>query len=196
MLEINKDLSSTPFCFIKALPASKGRLVIGKAEIQTGMGKRDFERTMIERLLGVSLGEPSLRVSHAPSGAPFIVGMPELAISISHSRGYFAIYTSEYGKVGVDIQVFKPHLGLNADYFLNENELLNPEWKTNDSILHQIWGAKEALFKLLKGDVGNIKESITVIAIDEGNLSLEFQGKSFFANSLSLEDSILVYLHD
>jgi phosphopantetheinyl transferase len=191
---ITNDKLENLFSFVESFFTEIGVVVLAKAT-QVHLPKRAFEKEMTSHLFCHFLHDNKLKINHLPSGKPFLENHPKINISISHSAGYFAIYYSEKKAVGIDIQVFKPIIIQQPGYFLNENEIKNPTWLKNSIILHQIWCAKEALYKLLGGDISSMKDDFTVSIVDADKLTILYKNQLFEAKSMQKDDCFIVFLH-
>ncbi|MFA7274746.1 MAG: hypothetical protein WC044_12830 [Crocinitomicaceae bacterium] len=124
--------------------------------------KRDFEKAETHRLMqlfGIDLDS----LSYGPKGNPQLTAESKF-ISISHSEGWFSVYVGTT-LVGVDIQTIHPRILKAKSYFCNEqdshwNEVLD---------LHLIWGAKEALYKKIKGETDDLAKDVTILEINHAN---------------------------
>lgn len=123
--------------------------------------KRIVERKELENKLKEY--HPTLVLDREQNGVPFVIDVNFKHISISHSNGYYAVCLSKQKEVGVDIQTFKDSLDKGRDYFVNERE---EPIATDNLSLHLIWIAKEAVYKMKKGRVNDLKEDATIIGID------------------------------
>lgn len=131
-----------------------------------GNKKKCYERTVIEKQLSEILGKKS-KITHAKNGAPSLVENTDFFISVSHSKGWFAIYLSPHD-AGVDIQIIRNSLMDGRYYFVNENEEKSLTL-TKDN-LHLIWGAKEAIYKKYKGVFTDLKNDVTILSIEHSNI--------------------------
>src|SRR5579859_2571978 len=102
--------------------------------------------------------------------------------SISHCSHFAAAIVSSDFRVGVDIELITPRIGLVAPKFLNEDEIhfLNEDYtrfleqwgleeKVRREFLTLIWSAKEALFKWYGRGELDFKKHMQLA----GNISLE-----------------------
>jgi len=77
----------------------------------------------------------------------------DVALSISHSRGYAAAVACRSGSCGIDVQYLTPKLAAVADRFTHEDELdLISPLSAPLTRLGLIWTAKEAVKKCLLAD--------------------------------------------
>lgn len=135
--------------------------------------RQAFEARVLSEIIQSMLGEVQLR--HTSKGAPFIENHPELAISISHSENWFAIYTSDNPMIGVDIEIPSRRFKKIQDHFLSqhEQEVLD---LSNDK-LPIYWGVKESIIKRAKGEVEAFKEDIQIESISEKTVTARFKSK-------------------
>lgn len=104
-------------------------------------------RWVAKRLLSEMLGEMP-HILQATSGAPFVVGHPELNVSISHSGDYAFCAALWNTRLGVDIEQVTPHTPeFIEDYFTSaERKLIQ---YAPDYMPTLLWSAKEAALKAL-----------------------------------------------
>ena len=143
------------------------------ARIAAGEKKRSIERSQILSKL-VELGfEESL--NHKSTGQPFIQGRDDIFLSISHSNGIIAIYCANC-PIGIDIEHKRSSLFQGRSYFVNERE---EKLDLTEELLQIIWGAKEAFYKKLEGQIVDLKNDVTICFVDmeEGIVQLEYDFK-------------------
>jgi phosphopantetheinyl transferase len=94
----------------------------------------------------------TIEITYDYQGAPFLPGMPELSVSVSHS-GDMAVAVAMDGKIGIDLE-FLPNISrdLMTHFFFSENEMIEinasaEEGKDKRALL--LWTQKEAVSKLL-----------------------------------------------
>lgn len=152
--------------------------------------KRDIEKEEVLRSL-MLLGFDS-SIAYKEGGQPFLVNYPDLFLSISHSRGWIAVYVSEK-PVGIDIEFENSRILYGASYYINENE---EQHIADIKSLHIIWGAKEAFYKWNEGKINNSKNDITITSIDRNNNKVEilFQEKTYVFDFLQ-EGEITIVLN-
>lgn len=114
---------------------------------------------LVVRLLLQEISGETLKVLHYNNdGKPFLSDGSH-HISISHSREYVAVITSEKFTVGIDIEKREPRIHKIAHKFVSDSEwnFLGPD--PGEEELYLIWSAKESLFKIYsKGDMDFRKE--------------------------------------
>lgn len=125
--------------------------------------RQEFEERVLRFILKHAIGDVELE--HAENGAPFLRNRPELNISISHSGTWFALCASNKNSVGIDIEVHGTMLQKVENYFLSNAEL--ERFEPTEMDLCVFWGAKESVFKSLRGELTNLKQDIEIVSIDE-----------------------------
>jgi phosphopantetheinyl transferase len=154
--------------------------------------RRSHERSFVRKCLEKLIGESNLEIAHTELGAPYIQRLPHLELSLSHSKNWYAIQTSQKKNVGIDIQVIRKEGLFNGrSYFVNlrEEELL----QLTDLNLHLVWSAKEAIYKYRKGKVENYKESMTVLEIAKNILLVDLDGEQVQCAFQVEKEYVLVY---
>jgi 4'-phosphopantetheinyl transferase len=94
----------------------------------------------------------------------------ELNISISHTEGYAAILLGN-GRLGVDVQHYKPNVLKVRDRFLDENELLMAQDIETTTLF---WAAKEAIYKFNALPGLDFRDPITIHSIEAEILPSSF----------------------
>lgn len=147
--------------------------------------KRKKERLGVYCLLNsvFPLRFPIIRYSEA--GQPFIDGYDKF-ISISHSDKYVVLMVSPI-PCGVDIQVTKPNIAMGVDLFINEKDQINDGTITDIEKLHQLWCAKEALYKKYGGDV-DFKNGFTLERGNHSNSRMFFKVYSRSQKNVKVEE--------
>lgn len=102
-------------------------------------------RVLLKELLGEELA-----VEYHPDGSPFLPEKPGFFVSISHTKGYVAVYCSPLKQVGIDIEYQAERIQKIKHKFMSEEELsrIDPACETGYLLL--CWCAKETLFKLIR----------------------------------------------
>lgn len=162
-----------------------GENSIDKSSFKT---KKEFERHVVSTMIDDVLGKYQL--SHQLDGSPFLIGLEESNISISHSNNVFAIYLSKVNAVGVDVELMTKQLSRGKHYFLNKNEM-ETAWTNED--LYAIWCAKEAYYKFIKGNVKAINEELTILNITDKEIEGLFNNEIINFSIERLKDIVLVY---
>lgn len=150
--------------------------------------KKDAERQEILRMIN-KLGYPIKQICYKKSGQPILEDVREEYISISHSKGWFALYIGKVS-VGIDIEIEREKIGNGKEWFMNEFELEN--FYSNDE-LHIIWCAKEALFKLMEGLVIEPKNEFTVKNIGLETVKILYNSLEFLFYYKKIRNSFVVW---
>lgn len=155
-----------------------------------GLSKGMFQRNNVLDFLRLEFDDDNLIVEHDELGAPYLIGRKE-QVSISHSGNVYAVQIRTMNHVGVDVQVYKNDIDKGTFYFVNEEEAGSLVLSKEN--LHIIWAAKEATFKLLKGNVVRYKEDLIIVSINESIAKVKHFGV-IYTFKFSLEDDfILIY---
>lgn len=126
--------------------------------------QRYASRLLINELLG-ELPE----VWKDEYGKPHLKGF-DTEISISHTEGYAAVLLGS-GKLGVDVQHYKPNVMKVRDRFLDDRELAMSQDIETTTLF---WAAKEAVYKYNAEPGLDFKEPITIRSIETGVLPSNF----------------------
>ncbi len=117
-------------------------------------------RVLVQQLLGslIPAGRPLAALRNDEAGRPFLAGLAQPAVSLSHSGRWVAALLAPPGTaLGIDVEVVRDKAQRIARKFLNEQELsdlenITLENATPDTALPELfsllWSAKETLFKL------------------------------------------------
>lgn len=101
-------------------------------------------RIILQKLLR----KDELRIEHNENGKPFLLDS-NYHISISHTNDFVAVIISK-SEVGIDIEKIHPRIHKTRKRFVSERE---ESWLKNsnfiDEKLYLIWGAKEAMLKIV-----------------------------------------------
>lgn len=160
-----------------------------EALLKSGSDKRELEREGVKRLLD-ELGYAGLSVGYKTSGQPYLQESPELYLSVSHSKGWFAVMVGTV-PVGVDIQIYSERLQAGQDYFRNDREIA---FENDEQALHLIWCAKEAFYKWKEGEIADLKEDFSVIEINENTVLADYAENRYSLNYRSFEKAFLVFV--
>lgn len=159
-----------PFLSIRKMENYEQRL-------KSGENKRELEQLGVRASL-LELGF-NTSVLYRESGQPYLEHYPEFFLSISHSKGWFAVYVA-IQPIGIDIEVENPRIKEGASYFVNEEE---QAFVDNLQALHLIWGAKEAFYKLKEGMISDLKNEVTLVSIESDNrLQVRFEEQLYRLN--------------
>lgn len=166
-MDIFKEILQTrPFLSIREVDGYELRL-------KNGEKKRELEQKEVQQSI-LELGFDS-NVQYKENGQPYLEKHPDLFLSISHSKGWIAVYIDKH-PVGIDIELENPRILEGTSYFVNKREQV---FSKNLNTLHLIWGAKEAFYKLKEGQIDDLKNEVTLISHDLKTLQIEFQQQSF-----------------
>lgn len=157
--------------------------------LKGGVSKRDLEKQEIRKLLS-ELGYGDLQIAYKTSGQPYFETNPELFLSISHSKGWFAVMVGKK-PVGIDIQVYSERLKAGQDYFRNEGEV---EFSENETALHLMWCMKEAFYKWKEGEIKDLKEDVSLLKIENEILLVDFEKREYVLKYKIIEDAFLVFV--
>ncbi|MCM1076705.1 MAG: 4'-phosphopantetheinyl transferase superfamily protein [Bacteroides sp.] len=119
-----------------------------------GVNRSDREHESEARMLSEIFGR-RVELGHYADGAPYIDGMEDVEMSISHSMRTCVIGISKNGgKIGVDIESPRQQLERVKSKFLTDEELarlaaINDGTRRMEFLL-KMWTAKEAAFKALR----------------------------------------------
>lgn len=115
-------------------------------------GRKDEERRAVSTLVSEIFGNMELK--HDDNGAPFIDGLEDIRVSISHCREFCTLAVCRKGlPVGVDIENPRSQLVRVMNKFLTRTEMARLTSKDAGSTpqrpseLLRYWTAKEAVFK-------------------------------------------------
>jgi 4'-phosphopantetheinyl transferase len=158
-------------------------------EYLSKLEKSDVQRAAVLSILEDKL-ENHFELTHNSKGAPILQNSLYHEISISHSKGLFAIYLSAKKKVGVDVELIRSINKRSLNYFLNivERKRL---WSEKELLI--IWCAKEAYFKLKKGEVDDLTNEVTVTKISDNDITIETSGNVLKLKILRGDSFVLVY---
>lgn len=96
------------------------------------------------------------RISHSPSGKPFLEGTT-MKISISHTRGYVAVMLHPDKETGIDIEYFSDRVKKVAPRFVRDDEMEYISHYDYGELVQRnhlymlllIWSGKETLYKII-----------------------------------------------
>lgn len=160
---------------VEDIPVGKNRLGLWKIDGSEAVFETRFPdvaaslsvrhpRTQLQRyasrlLLAEMLGEMPA-VSKDAHGRPLLPDH-SLEVSISHTEGYAAILLGT-GKLGVDVQHYKPNVMKVRDRFLDDREL---EMAQDIETTTLFWAAKEAIYKYNAKPGLDFRDPITIHSI-------------------------------
>ena len=128
------------------------------------------KQNIAARLLLNHLAMKKVKLKYAQNGAPYCTEFKH--ISISHSKNYCAIITSN-NNIGVDVQYQKKNISDLQNKFINSDEKLHLNTHNESDKLHFIWCAKEAIYKTLNNPNCSLKEDIYILNL-QSNLINSF----------------------
>lgn len=128
---------------------------------------------------------------HKENGAPFLTDQESSSISISHSDNWFALYVSENGAVGIDIEIPSSRVESVKNQFLSASEL--ERIQPNSSQLQLLWGVKECVFKKEQGKIQNFKTDIQVQTLSESSAEVVFGRQVIQLSHIVCPEFVLVY---
>lgn len=156
--------------------------------IAGGVNKRAVEKGGVQILLQ-QLGYDGFEIAYKESGQPYFKQKPELFLSVSHAKGWFAVSVGVV-PVGIDIQPFSSRLKQGQDYFRNQREF---SFSEDENALRAIWGAKEAFYKLKEGRIPDLKEEVSVLIISNDTLTIDFESNKYTLGYRVFENTFLVF---
>ncbi|MCO5260245.1 MAG: 4'-phosphopantetheinyl transferase superfamily protein [Crocinitomicaceae bacterium] len=152
--------------------------------------KRDIEKE--EALVSVAqLGFES-PINYKKTGQPYLENFPDLHLSISHSKGWIAVYISDK-PIGIDIEFENPRIMYGVTYYINKDE---EQFIDTIQDLHIVWGAKEAFYKWKEGKIADSKNDITITNINRetNQVSVQFENETYLFDFLQ-EGEITIVLN-
>lgn len=138
------------------------------AQLSVRHPRTQLQRYASRLLLAEMLGEMP-EVSKDENGRPLLPSH-SLEISISHTEGYAAILLGT-GKLGVDVQHYKPNVMKVRDRFLDNREL---EMTLDIETTTLFWAAKETVYKYNAKPGLDFRDPITVHSIEPEILPSSF----------------------
>ena len=149
------------------------------------------------------LGKDPVRVEHNEHGKPFLPGT-DLHLSISHTNKFVAVIICNKKKVGIDIERIHPRIHKTRKRFVSSEE---ENWLKNsnfvDEQLFLIWGAKEAMLKIVGDRRIDFQKNMKVMAFEFSKQGV-FQTRmnyleideNYKVEYEQIEDHLLVYIVD
>lgn len=138
-----------------------------------------LEKQAIARLLDCA-GYDAKLLQHDPVGKPFLKNSNK-HLSISHGNGWFVIAISD-SPLGIDVERYRDSMLTGKTYFVNEME-------RNQTDLLAIWTAKEAFYKMLGGNIEDLKEEVTIQEVGETWIRLIYQDHHYLGDLFYLGDN-------
>lgn len=141
--------------------------------IAVGEKKRDIEQSEVRLKLN-ELGYFN-KIQYKENGQPYLLGLDNTYLSISHSNGVIAIYIASQA-VGIDVEHLRKSMFDGRNYFVNEIE--ENELELTPECLQLIWGAKEAFYKKLEGQITDLKNDVTLISYNLSTKKVQLRYQS------------------
>ena len=138
------------------------------AELSVRHPRTQLQRYASRLLLAEMLGEMPV-VSKDEHGKPLLPNHP-FELSISHTEGYAAILLGT-GRLGVDVQHYKPNVLKVRDRFLDDRELQMADDIETSTLF---WAAKEAIYKYNAKPGLDFRDPITVHSKEPETLPSSF----------------------
>jgi phosphopantetheinyl transferase (holo-ACP synthase) len=138
------------------------------AQLSVRHPRTQLQRYASRLLLAEMLGQMP-EVLKDEHGKPLLPNHP-FDISISHTEGFAAILLGT-GKLGVDVQHYKPNVLKVRDRFLDENEQLLAQDIETTTLF---WAAKEAIYKYNALPGLDFRAPITIHSIEPEILPCNF----------------------
>jgi 4'-phosphopantetheinyl transferase len=162
--------------------------------------KRQIERAavclLLERLFQ---DNPLTSLQYTEHGKPYLPDN-DFGISISHSKGYVAVYAAKNAETGIDIELITPRILSVAPKFLNANELEFMNLHSNLHQLYAMWGAKEVVYKIYGQKSLDFKENLILRPFTyghTGNIQLQLKkdslSETYNLHYQCMNDIMLVY---
>ena len=170
--------------FVEEIAVGQNRLGVWKIDGSENRFEEEFSdlaaqlsvkhpRTQLQRyasrlLLAEMLGDMP-EVTKDEHGKPMLLNHP-FELSISHTEGYAAVLLGT-GRLGVDVQHYKPNVLKVRDRFLDENE---QELAQDIETTTLFWAAKEAIYKYNALPGLDFRTPITIHSIETEILPTSF----------------------
>lgn len=122
-------------------------------------------RAIVRRELGEACS-----IAYDECGAP-VVDVEGRHIAVSHCDKFVAVVISAVA-CGVDIEHTKRNFARVADRYMSSSEMT---LSSDENWLAKVWSAKEAIFKLRRGEQLDLKSDISIIGYDEESQHLVAQ---------------------
>jgi len=180
-----------PDVFEARISTHKGFILIWKIaypiyDRRTRLNRLTQRNEVVRKLQ--TIGYDIQELQYKASGQPFLPDSSEY-ISISHSQNWFAIYLSSE-PVGVDIEVERTSIADGKEWFLNDQE---SNCYHNLESLHLIWGAKEAFYKKIEGQIHNLRTDTSVKHIHANQIVLTHKGQDTLLSHRKIEQAYIVW---
>ncbi len=178
----------------KLIQTSIGEIHLWKVEnystrIAAGEKKRSIERAEVRLKLN-ALGYIN-ELLYKETGQPYLKDLKNSFLSISHSNGVIAIYIASE-TVGIDVEHERKSMFEGRNYFVNQEE---EQMELTSESLQLIWGAKEAFYKKLEGQIADLKNDVTLVSYDLSTkrVELRYQSELLQLNFLIIDEIYLIF---
>lgn len=166
-----------------------GRVLLYRLNSSTSTKKKELNSTVKKMVLKLLYGDDVVLKSYA-NGAPYLIGIEKVYVSLSHSGEYYAFYFSANPYVGIDVEIKRNINRIGADYFLSIHEL-KYNWSPEELLC--IWGVKETYLKIKKGNLSNWKEAIRVEEVGKELIKTISNDGTLIFNRICEGDYNLIY---
>ena len=162
--------------------AQEARGVLSAADVAR-MTARGTVRRQEDRLAGQLaarravaqlVGEETFEVLRHPSGEPYVAGVDEVVVSITHVEGEALALAARGARAGIDVEVVAPRAPAFVDTWFTEEEL---RFAGDDAALTRAWAVKEAVLKALGTGMALSPRDVVVSALDGHHASVRLQGE-------------------
>lgn len=165
MLYLKIDISSTSILGIWQLEESQDELLalLDNREwsddiLSIKSESRRLEKLAVRVLLKDLTGEEK-DICYLETGKPYLED-GSCNISISHTKGYVAVFLDEKHRVGVDIEQISDKVIRVKSRYISDKEYIDPNNELEHLLLH--WSAKESIYKLLDISGIELKEEVII----------------------------------
>lgn len=117
---------------------------------------------LVTRLLLKELFGCDTEIAHHADGAPYLPENPALSISITHTKGYVAVYCDATKRTGIDIEYKAERVQKIKHKFMSDEELASIDLQHQTEHLLIYWCAKETLFKLIRQQEVDFRQHLHV----------------------------------
>lgn len=169
--------------------------VLEKIEYKKISNEGRKKEWLLVRILLTEMLQKRVTINYNINKKPFI-NDSDINITISHSRNFIAIITSDTEFAGIDVECISDRVGKVKHKFLNSTEL---DWCNTLELQTTCWSAKESVFKLYEKELDfhdMVIEPFDLLS-NLGKFKLnvvkkEKQG-SYVLNFMRIENDILTY---
>lgn len=174
---------------VKNFQTESGRVLLYKLNSGPLPNKKELNSAVKKKVVKLLFGDDVVLKSCA-NGAPYLIGVEKVYVSLSHSGGYFAFYFSANPYVGIDVEIERNINRIGIDYFLNIHELKH-NWSSEELLC--IWGVKETYLKIKKGNLSNWKEAVQVEEVGKEHVKTISNDGILMFNRICEDDYNLIY---